>query len=251
MCPRITVVETECCPRLHHRLQKEGLYLSRELRAAQQYPGEHAMGLAIGGGDRDSAPAQRLGFRHPGAGDLAEMRKGADQALPGVELFGWLALAAEVLGRVEFRLDRRYHPLGDFVLEYEDVGELAVVALGPNVGSGRGLDQLRGNAQTVAGSTHATFEDIVHAELTADLLYVDRTALVGEAAVARDDKEPPDLRQRGDDVLGHAVREKLLFRVAAHVLERQHRDRRLVGQRQGRERRLRRSSQKDAVDAYR
>ena len=104
--------------------------MPRELRPTQQYPGEHAMGLAIGGGDRDGATAQRLGFRHPGAGDLAEMRKGADQALPGVEIFGWLALAAEVLGRVEFRLDRRYHPLGDFVLEHEDVGKLAVVALG-------------------------------------------------------------------------------------------------------------------------
>src|SRR6516225_8458432 len=196
MCPRVTVVETECCPRLRHRLQKEGLYLPRELRAAQQYPGEHAMGLAIGGGDRDGAPAQRLGFRHPGAGDLADMRKGADHALPGVEIFGWLALAGEVLGRVEFRLDRRDHLLGDFVLEHEDVGKLAVVALGPDMGSGRGLDQLRGNSQRVAGSPHATFEDIGHAQLTADLLYVDGTALVGEAAVARDDKEPPDLRDR-------------------------------------------------------
>jgi hypothetical protein len=29
-----------------------------------------------------------------------------------------------------------------------------VVALGPDVGSGRSFDQLRGNSQTVAGSTH-------------------------------------------------------------------------------------------------
>ena len=40
-------------------------------------------------------------------------------------------------------------------------------------------------------------------------------------------------RERGDDLLDHAVGEIFLLRVAAHVLERQHRDRRLVGQRQG------------------
>ena len=41
-------------------------------------------------------------------------------------------------------------------------------------------------------------------------------------------------RQRGDDVLDHAVGEIFLLRVAAHIGERQHRDRRLVGQRQRR-----------------
>ena len=41
-------------------------------------------------------------------------------------------------------------------------------------------------------------------------------------------------RERGDDLLDHAVGEIFLLRVAAHVLERQHRDRRLVGERQRR-----------------
>src|SRR5262249_9163180 len=44
--------------------------------------------------------------------------------------------------------------------------------------------------------------------------------------------EPADTRECGDDLLDHTVGEVLLLRVAAHVLERQHRDGRLVGQRQ-------------------
>jgi len=63
------------------------------------------------------------------------------------------------------------------------------------------------------------------------LLYVNRLALVGEARIARDHKEPADTRERGDDFLDHAVGEVFLFRVAADVLERQHGDRRLVRER--------------------
>ena len=38
------------------------------------------------------------------------------------------------------------------------------------------------------------------------------------------DKEPADARQRGDDFFDDAVDEVFLSRIAAHVLERQHRD---------------------------
>ncbi len=82
-----------------------------------------------------------------------------------------------------------------------------------------------------AGLAHAALEHVAHAELAADLLHVDGPALVGEARVAGDHEQPADARQRGDDVLDDAVGEVLLLRVAAHVLERQHGDRRLVGKR--------------------
>src|SRR4051794_9110082 len=48
------------------------------------------------------------------------------------------------------------------------------------------------------------------------------------------------MRKRGDDLFDHPVGEIFLFRVAAHVLERQYRYRRLVGQREPRRRRPRR-----------
>jgi len=48
-----------------------------------------------------------------------------------------------VLRRVELRLDRRHHPLGDLVLHREDVGKLALVALGPDMIAACCVDQLR------------------------------------------------------------------------------------------------------------
>ena len=45
-------------------------------------------------------------------------------------------------------------------------------------------------------------------------------------------KSVPETAKLGDDVLGDAVREILLLGVARHIVERQHRDRRFVGQRQ-------------------
>jgi len=62
-----------------------------------------------------------------------------------------------------------------------------------------------------------------------DLLHIDRLAFVGKARIAGDHEQPADARERSDDLLDHAVGEILLLRVAAHVLERQHRDGRLVG----------------------
>ncbi|MCY1235083.1 hypothetical protein D9M72_476870 [compost metagenome] len=86
----------------------------------------------------------------------------------------------------------------------------------------RRIDQLPGNAQPVTALAHTAFEYVAHAQLLADALGIHRLALVGEARVARDDEQPADARQRGDDVLHHAIGEIVLFRVPAQVVERQH-----------------------------
>ncbi len=104
--------------------------------------------------------------------------------------------------------------------------------------AGRAIDELRSDANAVAGFADAAFEDVAHAELAGDLLYIDGAALVGEAAVARDDEEPADSRQRRDDLLDHPVGEILLLGVAAQIGEGQHGDRRFVGEREQRYRRI-------------
>src|SRR5438105_10502949 len=97
--------------------------------------------------------------------------------------------------------------------------------------AGRCVDQLPGNAHPVTALAYRAFEHITNAEFTADALHIDCLALVGEARIAGDDEQPADARQRGDDLLDHAVDEIFLLRVAAHVLKWQDRDRRLVGER--------------------
>src|SRR5258708_39915839 len=92
----------------------------------------------------------------------------------------------------------------------------------------RSLYQLAGNANAITRFPDASFQHIAHAEFASDLLDIDSLAFVGEARIAADYEQRLEVRQRRDDVLDHAVGEKLLLRIAGHVLERQHGDRALV-----------------------
>ena len=130
---------------------------------------------------------------------------------------------------LQARLDDADDALGDLILKLENVVQRAVEAVGPEMRAGFGFDQLRGDAQPGARLAHAALQHVAHAEFAPDLPDVDRLALVGEARIARDHEQPLDARQAGDDVLDHPVDEIFLLRIAAHVLERQHRDRGLVG----------------------
>ncbi|MNF86608.1 hypothetical protein D3C84_690490 [compost metagenome] len=95
-----------------------------------------------------------------------------------------------------------------------------------------GIDQLAGDAHFVTALAHTAFEHVAHAQRLADTLDVDRPALVGKAGVAGNDEQPADPRQGADDVFDDAIGKIILLRIAAEVLERQDRDRRLVGQHQ-------------------
>jgi hypothetical protein len=136
---------------------------------------------------------------------------------------------------LQLRRDRADDPRRHLILQLEDVGQLAVEPVRPQMRAGRRLDQLTGDAQPVVGLARASFEDVSHAELAADLPYVDRAALVGEGRIARDDEQSRKARERRDDVLDHAVG-KVVVQVAAEILERQDGDRGLI--RQGRQGRL-------------
>jgi len=118
-------------------------------------------------------------------------------------------------------------------LQLEDIVESAVEAVGPEMRVSFGLDQLRGDAHPPAGLANRTFEDIAHPQLAPDLLHFDGLALVGEARITGDHEQPADARKYRRDFLDHAVGEILLIGIAAHVLEWEDGDRRLVGEGQG------------------
>ena len=67
-------------------------------------------------------------------------------------------------------------------------------------------------------------DDAVDGELARDLRH-ERSALVAHHRRARDDLQRADRRQARDQLLGHAVGEVLLRRIARQVLEREHRER--------------------------
>src|SRR5712671_4657341 len=163
------------------------------------------------------------------------------------------------LGDLQCRLDNAGDTDRDLVLEVKNVIERTVEVVSPEMRTPSGLDQLCSNAHALAGLAHGAFQDVAYAQLPADLLHVYSPPFVSEARIAGDNEEPADARKRSDDLLDHSVAEIFLLGVAAHVLERQHGDRRLFGQcwqrlRQFLITRLARDglfAEQDAIDAHR
>src|SRR5207248_3458129 len=117
------------------------------------------------------------------------------------------------------RGNRNCDRLGDLVLHRENLSEVAVVALGPDMISGLGLNKLRGHPDAVAGFPEAAFENIPDTEFASDLLHIDGAVLVGEAGITGDHEQRWVAGQGGDDVLGDPISDEILLRIAAHVLE--------------------------------
>jgi len=69
-------------------------------------------------------------------------------------------------------------------------------------------------------------------EHSTKLPLIDGVALVGETRIAGDDKQRRVARQCRDDVFHDTVSKVILLGVAAQILERQNRNRGLIGERQ-------------------
>jgi hypothetical protein len=93
----------------------------------------------------------------------------------------------------------------------------------PNMSPSCGIDVQRG-AHSIGSAPNPTFHKITHAKPTTDLLHIHRSALVGEARIARNHERPMQAREGGGDILDHSIREIVLLRVTAQVLEWQHSD---------------------------
>jgi hypothetical protein len=121
---------------------------------------------------------------------LEKMPKSAMIRLPGIQTVRKLTASPLLLGLCHRWLDCSGNASGDFVLNRKYVGQTAVIALGPHVRARCCLDELGRDAHAIARFAHAPLEDVTHTQFAADLLDIDRAALVGEAGVARDDEEP-------------------------------------------------------------
>jgi hypothetical protein len=105
--------------------------------------------------------------------------------------------------------------------------------LGPELDALLGVRELNAHAHAIAGSTYGTLQHRVYPELPPYLLHVEiATPLERVRRRARRDLEPGKLAERVRELVGHAVREILLRRVAADVQEREDRDG--LGARRGR-----------------
>jgi hypothetical protein len=142
---------------------------------------------------------------------------------------GRLGERALGLGLVHVHGKHRHDSSGDLVLDGKGVLKFAIVALGPAMGAGGGVDKLGTDADAVAGAANAALQHVARAKLTPDLSHVDALPLVAEARVAGDDEQLGEPRQLCDDVLGDTVAEVFLIRIATHAGEGENGDRRPFG----------------------
>jgi hypothetical protein len=86
----------------------------------------------------------------------------------------------------ERHFERVDDPARDIVLDLENIGQIAVVTIAPEMSAAFRVDELRGDAHALAGPPDRAFEHGADTELPADGANVDRAALVGEARIAGD-----------------------------------------------------------------
>ena len=126
-------------------------------------------------------------------GQSPKQRIGSDQHIPGIEILRRAILRADAFGLQQLGLNCGHNFLGDLVLQRKDVRQIAIVMVGPQVLTGRSVDQLGGDAYAVAALANAALQDIAHAQVGPDLAYVNSLTFVGERGIARDHKKPAQL----------------------------------------------------------
>ena len=77
------------------------------------------------------------------------------------------------LGRTERDLERVYDPMRDVILNLEDIGQVAVVAVSPQMRAVSRVDELRRDTHTIARPADRAFEDRSHAKLATNGAHID------------------------------------------------------------------------------
>ena len=152
------------------------------------------------------------------------------------------------LRRKQLELERGDHRLRDLVLHREDVGELAVVGLRPEVVAVGGADELGCDADLVAGLAHASLEDRRDIQLGGDGPHVFVLALEREGGGSRGHVQAGHFCEQVEQLLGEAVGEIILVGIAAQVEQRQDGDRRGDLRRRALGRRRRPCAKHEVVD---
>jgi hypothetical protein len=87
--------------------------------------------------------------------------------------------------RHQLRLEHSRYGCRNFVLNGEDVVQLAIITFRPQVESVGGIDQLDRHTNTAPGFPYATFQNMLHAQLSRDLRDLDILSFERECGRSR------------------------------------------------------------------
>src|SRR5262245_6007912 len=91
-----------------------------------------------------------------------------------------LARGARLLSLFQPVGNRGDNAFSDLILHNEKIADLTIRPLGPYVRTSLGVDKLRNNADTSSNPADATFQNILDAQLSPNLLYGHGPAFEGE-----------------------------------------------------------------------
>src|SRR5215470_15444522 len=140
--------------------------------------------------ERKCSFEQTVGCLAIAAGAPVHMPEPALTVIPRAHVLRPLRDDALAFGARQRRLDSGGDARSDVVLHREDVGEIPVVSLSPEMGAGGNIDKLAADAHPLPGSAHTSLEDIADAKVAANLRKIDGFSFVGECGIAGDDKKP-------------------------------------------------------------
>ena len=112
----------------------------------------------------------------------------------GLDVVGRRLLDDLLLLRQQFDLELIDDRMSDLILKGENVGQVSVIAIGPQMYAILAVDELASYAHPLASLPDASFEYEFDAKLLSCLLHLDGFALVGEDRIAGDDRKPRNLR---------------------------------------------------------
>src|SRR5215467_3373807 len=90
------------------------------------------------------------------------------------------------LGKLHLRFYHCDHALGKSILNGEDVAQVTLESVRPDVERRRCIDELSGKPNAIALAPHAALKNIADPKLASDLTNIDCLALVGERRVSGD-----------------------------------------------------------------
>jgi len=109
--------------------------------------------------------------------------------------------------------------LSHFALQREGVTDIAFITLRPQILVSRNPDQLSREAHSIAGTKYGAFDDGLYIEFAADLGQRFVQVFVSHHRGAGDDAQRADVGKLGDQLIGHAIREVILRRIAGKVFQ--------------------------------
>jgi hypothetical protein len=114
---------------------------------------------------------------------------------------------------VQFRLQLFRDALRNFTLDRKNIGQLAIVGVGPKMRVIQRIDQLHIDAHLIGRLLHAALQDIRDPQLFGDFAQIIRRALIFLGGRSRDDLEIANLGQARQNFVLHAFAEISVLRI--------------------------------------